>query len=123
MKLAANWIMSDIAAYMKNEELTINEVKLSPQELAELIASIKNGTISGKIGKQVMILFFFLGQVLQFYLILISSLQILFELLAKGGTVKGLIEEKDLVQASCSLIGRLFNLNTLFFSNGQMCEM
>ncbi|KAK9931300.1 hypothetical protein M0R45_018579 [Rubus argutus] len=74
-KLAANWIMSDIAAYMKNEELTINEVKLSPQELAELIASIKNGTISGKIGKQ-----------------------ILFELLAKGGTVKGLIEEKDLVQ-------------------------
>ncbi|KAL6191940.1 hypothetical protein ACLB2K_038329 [Fragaria x ananassa] len=74
-KLAANWIMSDIAAYMKNEELTITEVKLSPQELAELIASIKDGTISGKIGKQ-----------------------ILFELLAKGGTVKGLIEEKDLVQ-------------------------
>ncbi|XP_050372605.1 glutamyl-tRNA(Gln) amidotransferase subunit B, chloroplastic/mitochondrial [Argentina anserina] len=74
-KLAANWIMSDIAAYMKNEELTIPEVKLSPQELAELIAYIKDGTISGKIGKQ-----------------------ILFELLAKGGTVKGLIEEKDLVQ-------------------------
>ncbi|KAL6194676.1 hypothetical protein ACLB2K_035754 [Fragaria x ananassa] len=74
-KLAANWIMSDIAAFMKNEELTITEVKLSPQELAELIASIKDGTISGKIGKQ-----------------------ILFELLAKGGTVKGLIEEKDLVQ-------------------------
>ncbi|KAM5572950.1 glutamyl-tRNA(Gln) amidotransferase subunit B, chloroplastic/mitochondrial-like [Rosa sericea] len=74
-KLAANWIMSDIAAYMKNEELSINEVKLSPQELAELIAFIKDGTISGKIGKQ-----------------------ILFELLAKGGTVKGLIEEKDLVQ-------------------------
>ncbi|XP_024196463.1 glutamyl-tRNA(Gln) amidotransferase subunit B, chloroplastic/mitochondrial [Rosa chinensis] len=74
-KLAANWIMSDIAAYMKNEELSITEVKLSPQELAELIASIKDGTISGKIGKQ-----------------------ILFELLAKGGTVKGLIEEKDLVQ-------------------------
>ncbi|XP_024170714.1 glutamyl-tRNA(Gln) amidotransferase subunit B, chloroplastic/mitochondrial [Rosa chinensis] len=74
-KLAANWIMSDFAAYMKNEELSINEVKLSPQELAELIAFIKDGTISGKIGKQ-----------------------ILFELLAKGGTVKGLIEEKDLVQ-------------------------
>lgn len=30
-------------------------------------------------------------------------LQILFELLAKGGTVKGLIEEKDLVQASSSI--------------------
>ncbi|KAJ6420945.1 hypothetical protein OIU84_028348 [Salix udensis] len=64
VKLATNWIMGDIAAYMKNEK-----------ELAELIASIKGGTISGKIGKE-----------------------ILFELIAKGGTVKGLIEEKNLVQ-------------------------
>lgn len=53
MKLAANWIMGDIAAYMNNEKLTINEIKLVPQELAELIASIKGGTISGKIGKEV----------------------------------------------------------------------
>ncbi|KAE8651797.1 hypothetical protein Csa_006048 [Cucumis sativus] len=75
VKLAANWIMGDIAAYMKNEKLTINDIKLTPQELAELIASIKGGTISGKIGKE-----------------------ILFELLAKGGTVKGLIKDKDLVQ-------------------------
>ncbi|KAJ7979364.1 Glutamyl-tRNA(Gln) amidotransferase subunit B, chloroplastic/mitochondrial [Quillaja saponaria] len=75
VKLATNWIMSDIAAFMKNENLAINEVKLTPQELAELIACIKGGTISRKIGKQ-----------------------ILFELLAKGGTVKGLIKEKDLVQ-------------------------
>ncbi|XP_018844433.1 glutamyl-tRNA(Gln) amidotransferase subunit B, chloroplastic/mitochondrial [Juglans regia] len=75
VKLATNWIMGDIAAYMKNEKLTINEIKLVPRELAELIASIKGGTISGKIGKE-----------------------ILFELLAKGGTVKGLIKEKDLVQ-------------------------
>ncbi|KAL4297738.1 hypothetical protein GQ457_12G004650 [Hibiscus cannabinus] len=75
LKLAANWIMGDIAAYMKNEKLSINEIKLTPKELGELIASIKGGTISGKIGKE-----------------------ILFELLAKGGTVKGLIEEKDLIQ-------------------------
>lgn len=53
MKLAANWIMSDIAAYLKNEKLSINEIKLTPQELAELIAAIKDGTISGKIGKEV----------------------------------------------------------------------
>ncbi|KDP33336.1 hypothetical protein JCGZ_12885 [Jatropha curcas] len=75
VKLAANWIMGDIAAYMKNEKVSINEIKLTPQELAELIASIKGGTISGKIGKE-----------------------ILFELIANGGTVKGLIKEKDLVQ-------------------------
>lgn len=53
VKLAANWIMGDIAAYMKNEKFSINEIKLTPQELAELIASIKGGTISGKIGKEV----------------------------------------------------------------------
>ncbi|XP_049344557.1 glutamyl-tRNA(Gln) amidotransferase subunit B, chloroplastic/mitochondrial [Solanum verrucosum] len=75
IKLAANWIMGDIAAYMKNEKVTINEIKLTPQELGELIASIKDETISGKIGKE-----------------------ILFELIAKGGTVKGLIKEKDLIQ-------------------------
>ncbi|KAG7013459.1 Glutamyl-tRNA(Gln) amidotransferase subunit B, chloroplastic/mitochondrial, partial [Cucurbita argyrosperma subsp. argyrosperma] len=53
VKLAANWIMGDIAAYMKNEKLAINDIKLTPQELAELIASIKGGTISGKIGKEI----------------------------------------------------------------------
>ncbi|KAJ8763927.1 hypothetical protein K2173_003709 [Erythroxylum novogranatense] len=75
MKLAANWIMGDIAAYINNEKVSINDIKLKPEELAELIASIKGGTISGKIGKE-----------------------ILFELIAKGGTVKGVIKEKDLVQ-------------------------
>ncbi|KAF9673621.1 hypothetical protein SADUNF_Sadunf10G0043200 [Salix dunnii] len=53
VKLAANWIMGDIAAYMKNEKVSINDIKLKPQELAELIASIKGGTISGKIGKEI----------------------------------------------------------------------
>lgn len=53
IKLAANWIMGDIAAYMKNEKLSINDIKLTPQELGELIASIKGGTITGKIGKEV----------------------------------------------------------------------
>lgn len=67
MKLATNWIMGDIAAYMKNEKLTINEIKLTPQELAELIASIKDGTISGKIGKEVLLVFSSSGLVLQFY--------------------------------------------------------
>uniref|UniRef100_A0A0E0R9I0 Glutamyl-tRNA(Gln) amidotransferase subunit B, chloroplastic/mitochondrial n=1 Tax=Oryza rufipogon TaxID=4529 RepID=A0A0E0R9I0_ORYRU len=74
-KLAANWIMGDIAAYLKNEKLSIDEIKLTPLELSELIASIRNGTISGKIGKEILI-----------------------ELIAKGGTVKSVIEEKDLVQ-------------------------
>lgn len=45
--------MGDIAAFLKNERLSINEIKLTPVELSELITSIKNGTISGKIGKEV----------------------------------------------------------------------
>ncbi|KAL0414183.1 UNVERIFIED_CONTAM: Glutamyl-tRNA(Gln) amidotransferase subunit B, chloroplastic/mitochondrial [Sesamum radiatum] len=53
VKLAANWIMGDIAAYMKNEKLSVNDIKLTPKELGELIASIKGGTISGKIGKEI----------------------------------------------------------------------
>lgn len=53
VKLATNWIMGDIAAYLKNEKLSISEIKLTPKELAELIASIKSETISGKIGKEV----------------------------------------------------------------------
>ncbi|KAL5712074.1 hypothetical protein ACHQM5_014280 [Ranunculus cassubicifolius] len=75
VKMAANWIMGDIAGYLNNEKLTIDDIKLTPEELAELIASIKGGVISGKIGKE-----------------------ILFELITKGGTVKAVIEEKDLVQ-------------------------
>ncbi|PIA40043.1 hypothetical protein AQUCO_02500041v1, partial [Aquilegia coerulea] len=77
VKMAANWIMGDIAAYLKDEKLSIDDIKLKPEELAELIASIRGGIISGKIGKE-----------------------ILFELVSKGGTVKGLIEEKDLVQSA-----------------------
>lgn len=59
VKLATNWIMGDISAYLKNEKLSINEIKLTPVELGELIASIKSGTISGKIGKEVKICVFF----------------------------------------------------------------
>ena len=57
MKLPTNWITGDIAAYMKNEKVSINDIKLKPQELAELITSIKGGTISGKIGKEVKVCF------------------------------------------------------------------
>ena len=48
--------MGDIAAYLKDEKVSIDDIKLTPLELSELIASIKNGTISGKIGKEVTLL-------------------------------------------------------------------
>jgi aspartyl-tRNA(Asn)/glutamyl-tRNA(Gln) amidotransferase subunit B len=53
VKQAANWIMGDLSAWLKNEKLAITETKLTPATLAELIGLIKDGTISGKIGKEV----------------------------------------------------------------------
>jgi aspartyl-tRNA(Asn)/glutamyl-tRNA(Gln) amidotransferase subunit B len=53
VKSAANWIMGDIAAHLKSSKMSINDTKLQPESLAELISLIKDGTISGKIGKEV----------------------------------------------------------------------
>ncbi|XP_024533624.1 glutamyl-tRNA(Gln) amidotransferase subunit B, chloroplastic/mitochondrial [Selaginella moellendorffii] len=77
MKMAANWIMGDITAYLKTEKLSISDVKISPSVLAELVTLIKDGTISGKIGKE-----------------------ILPELIRNGGTAKEVIEAKGLTQIS-----------------------
>jgi len=44
-----------------------------------------------------------LGLSILYFFIVFICLQVLFELLAKGGTVKGLIEKKDLVQVSCKI--------------------
>lgn len=50
-KQAANWVMGDITAYLNNNKLTINQIALTPNNLAELIAMIESGDISGKIAK------------------------------------------------------------------------
>jgi aspartyl-tRNA(Asn)/glutamyl-tRNA(Gln) amidotransferase subunit B len=76
-KQVANWVMGDIAAYVKSNNLSITETQLKPEILAELISLITDGTISGKIGKE-----------------------ILPELLAKGGSAKALVESKGLIQIS-----------------------
>ncbi|RAQ47038.1 Asp-tRNA(Asn)/Glu-tRNA(Gln) amidotransferase GatCAB subunit B [Arthrospira sp. O9.13F] len=76
-KQAANWLMGDITAYLKNEKLAITDIPLKPAELAELINLIGENTISGKIAKD-----------------------ILPELLAKGGSPKQMVEKKGLIQIS-----------------------
>ncbi|WP_111641148.1 Asp-tRNA(Asn)/Glu-tRNA(Gln) amidotransferase subunit GatB [Marinimicrobium alkaliphilum] len=52
-KLAANWIMADLAAYLNKQELSIDQSPVSPEQLAGLIARIKDNTISSKIAKTV----------------------------------------------------------------------
>ena len=54
-KTAVNFIMGEIAAYLKEEKLDINETKLTPENLVELIGLIEKNTISNNIGKQIII--------------------------------------------------------------------
>lgn len=54
-KIAVNFIMGEIAAYLKEAKQEINETKLTPENLAELIGLIEKGTISNNIGKQILI--------------------------------------------------------------------
>ncbi|BAQ64149.1 Asp-tRNA(Asn)/Glu-tRNA(Gln) amidotransferase subunit GatB [Geminocystis sp. NIES-3709] len=78
IKAAANWVTQDIAAYLNsNIGMTINDIALKPEMLAELITLIENGTISGKIAKD-----------------------LLPELLEKGGSPKEIVESKGLIAIS-----------------------
>lgn len=52
-KLAANWVMGELAAALNRHELGIQESLVSPSALATLIARVKDNTISSKIAKQV----------------------------------------------------------------------
>ena len=52
-KLAANWIMGDLLAQLNKTETTIASSPVSAEALGGLINRIKDGTISGKIAKQV----------------------------------------------------------------------
>jgi aspartyl-tRNA(Asn)/glutamyl-tRNA(Gln) amidotransferase subunit B len=76
-KLVANWISQDIAAYLNNNKLTIDEIALKAESLADLVKLIENGTISGKIAKE-----------------------ILPELLTEGGSPQELVAQKGLIQIS-----------------------
>lgn len=76
-KAAANWIMSDIASYLNTHKQTFADIALSPTALAELLTLIDQGTISGKIAKE-----------------------ILPELLEKGGSPMELVQARGLTQIS-----------------------
>jgi aspartyl-tRNA(Asn)/glutamyl-tRNA(Gln) amidotransferase subunit B len=52
-KLAANWVMGDLAAVLNKENLEIDCGRLPAERLGSLLARIADGTISGKIAKEV----------------------------------------------------------------------
>lgn len=53
IKTSVNFMMGEIAAYLKEEKLGINDTKLTPENLFELVNLIEKGTISNNIGKQI----------------------------------------------------------------------
>ena len=50
-KLYCNWLMGDISRWLNENNITITETKLNPQQIVDLINFIKEGKITGKIGK------------------------------------------------------------------------
>jgi aspartyl-tRNA(Asn)/glutamyl-tRNA(Gln) amidotransferase subunit B len=52
-KLAANWIMGELSARLNREDREMGAIPISAGALAELLGRIADGTISGKIAKEV----------------------------------------------------------------------
>ena len=74
-KAAINWIMSDFSKMMNENEIEINETKISEENLAQLITLIDTNVISSAIAKKVFI-----------------------EMFETGKMAKQIVDEKGLVQ-------------------------
>ncbi|MGA2072225.1 MAG: Asp-tRNA(Asn)/Glu-tRNA(Gln) amidotransferase subunit GatB [Terriglobia bacterium] len=61
-KLAANWVLSELLYLLKEANKEITESPISAQALAELVAAIAKGIISGKMGKEILVEMFATGK-------------------------------------------------------------
>jgi aspartyl-tRNA(Asn)/glutamyl-tRNA(Gln) amidotransferase subunit B len=52
-KLAANWVMADLSAALNRDGKTVKDSPVSPGQLAQLLSRITDGTVSGKIAKEI----------------------------------------------------------------------
>ena len=52
-KIAANWITGELSAALNRDGIDITDSKIAPVDLAALLGRIQDGTISGKIAKEV----------------------------------------------------------------------
>ncbi|MCL4478954.1 MAG: Asp-tRNA(Asn)/Glu-tRNA(Gln) amidotransferase subunit GatB [Deltaproteobacteria bacterium] len=52
-KVISNWIMSEMLRFIKDIDTEIKDFKVKPEQTAELLELIDNGTISGKIAKTI----------------------------------------------------------------------
>ena len=52
-KLAANWVMGDLSAFLNKDNLSILDTRVDATNLGTLLTRIEDSTISGKIAKEV----------------------------------------------------------------------
>lgn len=76
-KQTTNWLMGDISGYMNKQQVELNDLPLTPENLAKMIDLIEKGTLSSKLAKKVIT-----------------------ELLKNGGDPEKIVKEKGLVQIS-----------------------
>ena len=74
-KQLVNWITTEIMGYLKNSSLDISATKLTAEALIEMLELIDNKTISGKIGKEVVV-----------------------KLMTEGGSAKAIVEQSGMQQ-------------------------
>lgn len=72
-KIANNFLMKEVTAFLKEEKIDINQSKLTPESFTELVNLINEGTISNNIGKN-----------------------IIMTLLKDGGSAKDIVEKQGL---------------------------
>jgi aspartyl-tRNA(Asn)/glutamyl-tRNA(Gln) amidotransferase subunit B len=76
-KLASNWLMGEVSAYLNSEQKELDDTSLTPAGLAGMIKLLEKGTISSKIAKKVFK-----------------------ELIENGGDAEKIVKDKGLVQIS-----------------------
>jgi aspartyl-tRNA(Asn)/glutamyl-tRNA(Gln) amidotransferase subunit B len=52
-KIAANWVMGEVLRYLNEEKRDVKDCPVTPRSLAEMLNLMEDGTISGKIAKEV----------------------------------------------------------------------
>ncbi len=83
-KLVSNWVMTEIMRILQDPDLSVTDLKVMPNHIAEIVDLISSGTLSNKIAKDI------------------------FEEVEQGRSPKEIVEEKGLKQVSdTSLIENL----------------
>ncbi|MDR0846065.1 MAG: Asp-tRNA(Asn)/Glu-tRNA(Gln) amidotransferase subunit GatB [Lactobacillales bacterium] len=76
-KQVSNWLMGNVSEHLNAQGVTLEEIKLTPLNLAEMINLIQDGTISSKMAKKVFV-----------------------ELAENGGDAMSVVKAKGLIQIS-----------------------